>query len=98
MKMATQILGSPCRKVGALGGGARGRKQDINCLMSVRKRVSGAYRKAMRARGTKTPAAAWALLVCGVKRVPAVRQGFSAGAGRQALPAKTGFARLRSKR
>ena len=54
MKMATQILGSPCRKVGLLCGGARGRKQDINCLMSVRKRVSGAYCEAMRVRGTKT--------------------------------------------
>ena len=32
-------------------GGVRGRKQDINCLMSVRKRVSGAYCEAMRARG-----------------------------------------------
>ena len=43
-------------EAGTLGGGARGRKQDINCLMSVRKRVSGAYCEAMRARGTKTPA------------------------------------------
>ena len=48
----------------------------------------------------------------GVKRVPAARQGFllrawhsqqdyatkSAGAGRQALPARTGLARPRSKR
>lgn len=34
----------------------------------------------------------------GVKRVPAARQGFSAGAGRQALPARTGLARPRSKK
>ena len=91
MKMATQILGSPCRKVGALGGGSA-RAQAGHQLLDVRPQASErSISQSNASEGHKNPRRSMGFARLRSKKGPRRKAGLQCGCRAPSLARKDGL-------